>query len=115
MTTNQQTNLKTPNASNSKFNEMIQQQIKKQSKIPVLGKTEPVPDMRNPKSVEEIQKKIEQSKILNSSKQSTPANGQNNRPGQSQKECSFCRKTGFNILPLRYTVVRGNAPALPAT
>lgn len=68
MTTNQQTNLKTPNASNSKFNEMIQQQIKKQSKIPVLGKTEPVPDMRNPKSVEEIQKKIEQSKIGKSSK-----------------------------------------------
>lgn len=115
MTTNQQTNLKTPNASNSKFNEMIQQQIKKQSKIPVLGKTEPVPDMRNPKSVEEIQKKIEQSKIGKSSKQSTPANVQNNSPGQSQKECSFCRKTGFNILPLRYTVVRGNAPALPAT
>lgn len=115
MTTNQKTNLKTPNASNSKFNEMIQQQIKKQARIPVLGKTEPVPDMRNPKSVEEIQKKIEQSKIGKSSKQSTPANVQNNSPGQSQKECSFCRKTGFNILPLRYTVVRGTAPALPAT
>ena len=33
MTTNQQTNLKTPNASNSKFNEMIQQQKQKQAKI----------------------------------------------------------------------------------
>ncbi len=115
MTTNQQIKLKTPNTANAKLIEALQQQIKKQANIPVLGKTKPVGDMRIPTVAKDVDKKIEQSKIGKSSKQSTPANVQNNSPGQSQKECSFCRKTGFNILPLRYTVVRGTAPALPAT
>ena len=115
MTTNQQTNLKTPNASNSKFNEMIQQQKQKQAKILVPGKAESVGSMSNKTNAEKVNNRIKTSNIAKSVKQSTPANVQNNSPGQSQKECSFCRKTGFNILPLRYTVVRGNAPALPAT
>ncbi len=116
MTTNQQTNLKTPNASNSKFNEMIQQQKQKQAKILVPGKAESVGSMSNKTNAEKVNNRIKTSNIAKSVKQSTPANVQNNSPGQSQKECSnFCRKAGFNILPLRYTVVHGAAPALPAT
>lgn len=116
MTTNQQIKLKTPNTANSKLIEALQQQKKKQTKTLVLGQTKPVGDMRIPTVAKDVNNKIEQSEIAKSAKQSTAANVQNNSAGQAQKECSnFCRKTGFNILPLRYTVVRGTAPALPAT
>ncbi len=100
MTTNQQANLKAPNATNSKFNEIIQQQKQKQAQIPKLGQTQPVGDMRIPTVAKDVNKKIEQSEIAKSAKQSTAANVQNNSAGQAQKECSnFCRKMGFNILP----------------
>ena len=116
MTTNQQIKLKTPNTANSKLIEALQQQKKKQTQTLVLGQTKPVGDMRIPTVAKDVNNKIEQSEIAKSAKQSTAANVQNNSAGQAQKECSnFCRKTGFNILPLRYTVVRGTAPALPAT
>lgn len=102
--------------SNNLFNETIAQQKQKQSQIPVMGKTKAVGDMRNPTVAKNINKKIEESEIAKSAKQSTAANIQNSSAGQAQKECSnFCRKKGFNILPLRYTVVKDNPPALPAT
>ncbi len=102
--------------SNNSFNEIIAQQKQKQGKIPVMGKTAPVGDMRNPTVAKNINKKIEESEIAKSAKQSTAANMQNSSAGQAQKECSnFCRRKGFNILPLRYTVVKDNPPALPAT
>lgn len=102
--------------SNNSFNEMIAQQKQKQSQIPVMGKTTPVGDMRNPKVAKNINKKIEESEIAKSAKQSTAANMQNSSAGQAQKECSnFCRKKGFNILPVRYTVVKDNPPALPGS
>ncbi|MFW6764662.1 T6SS effector BTH_I2691 family protein [Acinetobacter pittii] len=102
--------------SNNLFNETIAQQKQKQSQIPVMGKTKAVGDMRNPTVAKNINKKIEESEIAKSAKQSTAANMQNSSAGQAQKECSnFCRKKGFNILPLRYTVVKDNPPALPAT
>jgi len=116
MTTNQQIKLKAPNTTNSKLIEALQQQKKMQVQIPKLGQTKPVGDMRIPTVAKDVNKKIEQSEIAKSAKQSTAANVQNNSAGQVQKECSnFCRKTGFNILPLRYTVVSSTAPALPAT
>ncbi|MEI2514304.1 T6SS effector BTH_I2691 family protein [Acinetobacter soli] len=116
MTTNQQIKLKAPNTTNSKLIEALQQQKQKQAQIPKLGQTKPVGDMHIPTVAKDVNKKIEQSEIAKSAKQSTAANVQNNSAGQAQKECSnFCRKTGFNILPLRYTVVRGIAPTLPAT
>ncbi|MHA3981802.1 T6SS effector BTH_I2691 family protein [Acinetobacter venetianus] len=116
MTTNQQIKLKTSNTTNSKLIEALQQQKKKQAQIPKLGQTKPVGDMRIPTVAKDVKKKIEQSEIAKSAKQSTAANIQNNSAGQVQKECSnFCRKMGFNILPLRYTVVTSTAPALPAT
>jgi hypothetical protein len=102
--------------SNNSFNEIIAQQKQKQGKIPVMGKTTPVGDMRNPTVAKNINKKIEESEIAKSAKQSTAANMQNSSAGQAQKECSnFCRKKGFNILPVRYTVVKDDPPALPAT
>ncbi len=102
--------------SNNLLNEIIAQQKQKQSQIPVIGKTKAVGDMRNPTVAKNINKKIEESEIAKSAKQSTAANMQNSSAGQAQKECSnFCRKKGFNILPLRYTVVKDNPPALPAT
>ena len=102
--------------SNNLFNEAIAQQKQKQSQIPVMGKTKAVGDMRNPTVAKNINKKIEESEIAKSAKQSTAANMQNSSAGQAQKECSnFCRKKGFNILPLRYTVVKDNPPALPPT
>lgn len=102
--------------SNNLFNETIAQQKQKQSQIPVMGKTKAVGDMRNPTVAKNITKKIEESEIAKSAKQSTAANMQNSSAGQAQKECSnFCRKKGFNILPLRYTVVKDNPPTLPAT
>ncbi|WPP68865.1 T6SS effector BTH_I2691 family protein [Acinetobacter pittii] len=102
--------------SNNSFNEMIAKQKQKQDKIPVMGKTAPVGDMRNPTVAKNINKKIEESEIAKSAKQSTAANMQNSSAGQAQKECSnFCRKKGFNILPVRYTVVKDNPPALPAS
>ncbi|CAI3109140.1 hypothetical protein MWMV2_MWMV2_00564 [Acinetobacter oleivorans] len=102
--------------SNNLFNEIIAQQKQKQSQIPVIGKTKAVGDMRNPTVAKNINKKIEESEIAKSAKQSTAANMQNSSAGQAQKECSnFCRKKGFNILPLRYTVVKDNPPTLPAT
>ncbi|MFH3693225.1 T6SS effector BTH_I2691 family protein [Acinetobacter baumannii] len=102
--------------SNNLFNEAIAQQKQKQSQIPVMGKTKAVGDMRNPTVAKNINKKIEESEIAKSAKQSTAANMQNSSAGQAEKECSnFCRKKGFNILPLRYTVVKDNPPALPPT
>lgn len=115
MTTNQKTVLAKPQTNNI-LAEKIAQQKQQQARIPVVGKTETVGDMRKPTVAKNVNKKIEQGSIAKTAKQSTPANLQNSSAGQSQKECSnFCRKTGFNILPLRYTVVGGNAPALSAT
>ncbi len=79
--------------SNNLFNETIAQQKQKQSQIPVMGKTKAVGDMRNPTVAKNINKKIEESEIAKSAKQSTAANMQNSSAGQAQKECSnFCRK-----------------------
>lgn len=115
MTTNQKTVLAKPQTNNI-LAEKIAQQKQQQARIPVVGKTETVGDIRKPTVAKNVNKKIEQGSIAKTAKQSTPANLQNSSAGQSQKECSnFCRKTGFNILPLRYTVVSGNVPALPAT
>ncbi|RLZ08909.1 hypothetical protein EAH57_07760 [Acinetobacter sp. 2JN-4] len=115
MTTNQKTVLAKPQTNNI-LAEKIAKQKQQQARIPVVGKTETVGDMRKPTVAKNVNKKIEQGSIAKTAKQSTPANLQNSNAGQSQKECSnFCRKTGFNILPLRYTVVGGNASALPAT
>ncbi|MQZ30042.1 hypothetical protein F4U02_03280 [Acinetobacter haemolyticus] len=115
MTTNQKTVLAKPQTNNI-LAEKIAQQKQQQARIPVVGKTETVGDMRKPTVAKNVNKKIEQGSIAKTAKQSTPANLQNSSAGQSHKECSnFCRKTGFNILPLRYTVVGGNASALPAT
>ncbi|MDO7195708.1 T6SS effector BTH_I2691 family protein [Acinetobacter nosocomialis] len=115
MTANQKMILGKSKTNNS-FNEIIAQQKQKQGQIPVMGKTKAVGDMRNPAVAKNINKKIEESEIAKSAKQSTAANMQNSSAGQTQKECSnFCRKKGFNILPLRYTVVKDNPPALPAT
>ncbi|KYQ85329.1 hypothetical protein AWW72_05050 [Acinetobacter sp. NRRL B-65365] len=116
MTTNEKIKLKNLNTANSKFGEVLKQQKQQQAQTLKLGQAKPVGDMRIPTVAKDVNKKIEESEIAKSAKQATAANVQNNSAGQAQKECSnFCRKTGFNILPLRYTVVRGTVPALPAT
>ncbi|ENU30489.1 hypothetical protein F991_01625 [Acinetobacter sp. CIP-A165] len=115
MTTNQKTVLAKPQTNNI-LAEKIAKQKQQQARIPVVGKTETVGDMRKPTVAKNVNKKIEQGPIAKSAKQSTPANMQNSSAGQPQKECSnFCRKTGFNILPLRYTVVEGAVSNLAAT
>lgn len=114
MTTNQQAKFKIPYNANSKLSEALQQQ--KQSNILKFGQNNSLGKIGSPEDLKELAKKIAQSSVSKSAKQSTAANVQNNSAGQAQKECSnFCRKTGFNILPLRYTVVSSSAPALPAT
>ncbi|EKU58215.1 hypothetical protein ACINWC323_1081 [Acinetobacter sp. WC-323] len=116
MTTNQQAKFKIPYSTNSKFDEVLKQQKQQQAQIPKFGQNNSLGKIGSPEDLKKLAKKITESSVSKSAKQSTAANVQNNSAGQAQKECSnFCRKTGFNILPLRYTVVSNAAPALPAT
>ena len=116
MTTNQQAKFKIPYSTNSKFDEVLKQQKQQQAQIPKFGQNNSLGKIGSPEDLKKLAKKITESSVSKSAKQSTAANVQNNSAGQAQKECSnFCRKTGFNILPLRYTVVSSAAPALPAT
>lgn len=73
MTANQKMILGKSKTNNS-FNEIIAQQKQKQGQIPVMGKTATVGDMRNPAVAKNINKKIEESEIAKSAKQSTAAN-----------------------------------------
>ena len=50
-----------------------------------MGKTKAVGDMRNPTVAKNINKKIEESEIAKSAKQSTAANMQNSSAGRPRK------------------------------
>nr|WP_174506486.1 T6SS effector BTH_I2691 family protein [Acinetobacter sp. Marseille-Q1620] len=96
------------------FNQYIKNLKLKQTnnqKPLILGQVKPIGDMRDPKIRSEINKKISEG-----AKNLTPNNAKNIPLKEAAQKCTnFCRSEGVFILPLRYTVIRTNAPALPAT